>query len=279
MDVLVVGGASFIGLNFIQHLLSKYSDYNIVCLDNLDSDERKKNIECFDNCSKFYFYQNNQVDILKLFKFWYGFNYVINFTENKLVDVGNLLSIIKKYKVRKYLHISKSMQICNDIVVISSFFSHKIPVTICKYSNCYGPYQNPKEFIPFLITNALIGNKILVHDFFCDWINVIDYCRGLETLMFYGDSGKIYEIGGGNSIKNIDVALFVVNYLKIYESLVKVKFNNIQFEPFTSFSKLNEQYGWKPIITLESGLFDTIDWYKENESWWRPLMFEKENNV
>jgi len=279
MDVLVVGGASFIGFNFTQHILSKYPDYNIVCLDNLDSNETKQNVEFFKNCPKFYFYQNDQIDILKLFKFWYGFNYVINFTENRLIDINSLFSIIKKYKVKKYLHISKSVQIYNDIVIVSSFFSHKIPVTICKYSNCYGPYQNPKEFIPFLITNALTGNKILVHESFCDWINVIDYCRGLETLMFYGDNGKIYEIGGGNTIKNIDVALFVANYLKISESLVKIVPNNIQFEPFTGFSKLNEQYGWQPIVTLQSGLVEAIDWYSENESWWQPLMFEKDNNV
>ena len=241
MDILVVGGTEFIGVNLIQCLLEKFPDYNIVCIDRL-----KKNIEEFENNKHFYFYQHNEIDLLKLFKFWYGFDIIINLIKDKDNDskiVFDLLSIIKKYKVKKYLQVSlKSQDFTSlDILALSSFSSYKIPVVIAKYLNSYGFFQDNSELIPKLITNALEGKKILVPDHSSDLINVFDCCRGIETLMHYGEPGIVYEFGGGEKIKIVDVALFVMEYLSIpYEMLEKICSN--ESSRVLGFLKLNEQF-------------------------------------
>lgn len=272
MDILVIGGMGFIGVNFVQRLLDKYTDYNVVCIDKLSNEINRKNLEEFQENKRFYFYHANQIDLLKLFKFWFGFDIIINFVdEQNEKEVQQLLTIVKKYKTKKLLQISSSKTISFDIVSLSHFFNDKIPVLVLKYSNNYGSFQHPAEFIPTLITNALEGNKLIVPDpNIKDWINVLDFCRGIETLMHYGDVGKIYELGGGNKICNIDIAFFITDYLKIPKDTIELSRSDEKVETM-NFESLNKQYGWNPIIDLGTGLADTIEWYKENEIWWKSL--------
>lgn len=272
MDILVIGGMGFIGVNFVQRLLDKYTDYNVVCIDKLSNEINRKNLEEFQENKRFYFYHANQIDLLKLFKFWFGFDIIVNFVdEQSEKEVQQLLTIVKKYKTKKLLQISSSKSISFDIVSLSHFFNDKIPVLVLKHSNNYGSFQHPTEFIPTLITNALEGNKLIVPDPNTkDWINVLDFCRGIETLMHYGNAGKVYELGGGNKIHNIDIALFIADYLKVPKDAIELSEPDEKIQTMY-FESLNKQYGWNPIIDLSAGLADTIEWYKENETWWKSL--------
>lgn len=271
MDILVVGGAGFIGTNLIQYLLDKHPDYNIVCIDKLLSSNRKKNLEVFETNSRFYFYQYNEGGLLKLFKFFYGFDVIINFLEeNDAETIFNLLTIIKKYKTKKYVQVSpRTPEFTSlDIISLSNFSIYKIPVIISKYLNNYGDFQESSGFVASIITNALEGNRILVPSSnVTDLLNVLDYCRGLETLIHYGNPGCVYELGGGNKIESIDVALFIMDYLKVSKDMlecVSSKKINVM-----GYSALSEQFGWQPRINLNEGLIDTIEWYKENQNWWK----------
>jgi len=299
MDILIAGGAGFVGINFIQLILDKYPDYNIVCIGFVENEE---NLKEFENNQHFYFYRIdicNFDELLKIFKFWYGFDVIINFSvesqdrnleqkksfiDSNIMGTYNFLEIIKKYKTKKYLQVSSELELNNslcsagktsaDLIALSYFAAFKIPVIVLRSLDNYGFFQHPRELIPEMITSALIGEKVPVYNPSTrDWINVLDHCRALETLMHYGKPGEIYNLGTGNSVKSVEIAYLIIDYLKLSSDILEKKQGNQESKSLYSmdFSKLNEEFGWKPIIDFKQGILDTIEWYKSNESWWRQL--------
>jgi len=329
MDILVSGGAGFIGTNFIQLLLDKYPDYNVVCVDKLTYAGNSSNLERFLDNPRFHF---RQIDICKMeelqkiFKFWYGFDIIVNFAAESHVDrsissefsrnfidsniIGtfNFLEIIKKYKVKTYVQVStdevygsldfdntKFIETMNlkpsslysaskasaDLIALSYFTTFKLPVVISRCSNNYGPYQHPEKFIPLMITNALEGKPLPIYgsgENIRDWINVLDHCRSIETIMHYGKHGEVYNAGGGNEARNIDVAKFILDYLGLSHSMIENVGDRLGHDLRYSmdYSKIESELGWKPKFDFKEGLIETIEWYVDNKSWWKPL---KESNV
>jgi dTDP-glucose 4,6-dehydratase len=323
MDILVTGGAGFIGTNFVEYILEKYPDYNIVCVDKLTYASSKNNIKELEKNERFHFFQAdicNTMEMLKVFKFWFSFDIVVNFAAESHVDRSvvsehsrsfiesnvfgtySLLEIIKKYKVKHFLQVStdevygslgdkdkfvetsnlkpsslySSSKASSDLIALSYFHTFGIPVVVSRCSNNFGPYQHPEKFIPLTITNALLGRKIPVYGSGLnvrDWINVLDHCRALETLMHYGKPGEVYNVGGGNEAKNIDIAQFILDYLELSSDLLeKVKDRpGHDWRYAIDYTKIKTDFGWKPVIDFKNGLIDTIDWYKENRDWWRDL--------
>jgi dTDP-glucose 4,6-dehydratase len=323
MDILVAGGAGFIGCNFINYILEKYPDHKIVCIDKLTYAGNKANLQDVENDSRFSFCNVdicNYDDLVRVFKFWYGFDVVINFAAESHVDrsissdfskdfinsnvvgVFTFLEIVKKFKVKKFLQVStdevygslldngsfvetmnlkpsslySSTKASADLIALSYFHTFKIPVVISRCSNNYGPYQYPEKFIPLMITNALEGKKLPIYgkgNNVRDWINVLDHCRALETLLHYGVPGQIYNVGGGNEVKNIDLAQFILKYIGLPNNMIE----NVPDRPghdyrySMDYTKIKTDFGWKPLIEFEQGIADTIDWYKSNEEWWKPL--------
>jgi dTDP-glucose 4,6-dehydratase len=286
MDILVAGGIGFISTNFIQLILDKYPNNNVVCIDATADIGYKRNLDLFSDNSRFYFYQidaSNYDELLKLFKFWYGFDMIVHFVSEKdshVMSVYNFLEIIKKYKTKKYLQTSvesrrsskKRMSV--DLTALSYFSSFELPIVILKYSNNYGSFQHPREFIPSIITNVLESERTIIHQDLYSGINVLDHCRGLETLMHYGKPGELYYLGSDECIKSIDIGKFILNYLDISSDLIEEardsseqKINQV----YTGYEKLNKEYGWVPVIDFKTGLADTIEWYKSNISWWKFL--------
>ncbi|MDD5649700.1 MAG: hypothetical protein PHF86_04670 [Candidatus Nanoarchaeia archaeon] len=268
MDVLVVG-LEFISFNFIQHLLDKYTDYNIICIDKI---EKKYYTQFLQDYKKFYFYRidnDKYSDVLSFFKFWYGFDFIINFiSENNTKEEKILLEIIQKYKTKKYLQ-AISCSAYNNSSAIQQFL--KIPVVSYRYSGIYGCFQHPDQFIPSMIINALEGNLIYRQNFCRHKLsNVIDYCRGLETLMHYGTVGETYFLEGTDVFDN-DITLSIANYLGFIENIQENNYNDNKISLCHNNDKLNKQYGWKPVINIRDGLVDTIEWYKDNKSWWKSL--------
>ncbi|MDD5650326.1 MAG: GDP-mannose 4,6-dehydratase [Candidatus Nanoarchaeia archaeon] len=261
MDILVVDGSGFIGTNFVQHLLDKYINYNVICIDKPEAD--KRNFEEIKN-NRFYSYVVDTRDFSKFFKFWFRVDIIVYFADDA-IRTTVLLDVLKKYKVKKYLQIAEQQEL--DKLALEATI---VPAMVLKLSNNYGYFQHPSELVPNLITNALEGENLCVTERIRDWTSVLDSCRCLETLIHYGKIGESYEFGGGNEIKDIDIALFIMEYLQIPKQ--KLEFKQELIEPcFMDFSKLNKLYGWSPIIDMSAGLTDTIEWYKENESWWKAL--------
>jgi dTDP-glucose 4,6-dehydratase len=291
MDLLVIGGNGFVGANFIQYILEKYHDYNVICIDK----HTNENIE---KTEKFHFYQVdfcNIEEVLKVFKFWYSFDIIVNFAEenneniidSNIYGVYKIFEIIKKYKVKHFLQVSTTdvYDILNDeqrfaetsntslysaskasadLIALSYFHSFKIPVVVSRCSNNFGIYQNTNEFIPSLIINALTKKKLIVYeDDIRNWINVLDHCRALDTLMHYGKFGEIYNIKG-NRHSSLEIARLIMNYLNLPLDMLEVRSREYSFKSEIDYSKIGDEFGWKPVLDFKESLIDTIESYRTN---------------
>lgn len=225
-----------------------------------------------------------------------------DFIKTNVVGTHNLLELARVTETSKFLQIStdevygeldrfgkftefspirpsspySASKAAADFLVLSYHKTYKMYTMVTRCSNNYGPFQYPEKFIPLLITNCLEDKPLPVYgkgENIRDWIHVSDHCRGLEEVMFYGESGQIYNIGGDCEKKNLNIA-------HIIASANNKSFNVIEFvrdrpghdfRYAIDFSKMTEKFSWKPIISFEKGIKETILWYKKNQDWWRKL--------
>lgn len=144
--------------------------------------------------------------------------------------------------------------------------TYGLPLVISRCSNNYGPRQHPEKFIPTVILNALQDKPVPIYGdglYVRDWIYVSDHCRAIDIIIHKGSSGEVYNIGAGEQWANIDLAKKILKILNKPESLltsVKDRPGHDRRYAIDS-TKLQEKLGWKPEITLEKGLTDTVQWY------------------
>ena len=163
-----------------------------------------------------------------------------------------------------------------DLLVRSYWETYKFPAIITRCSNNYGPFQFPEKLIPLMITNALEDKQLPVYGdglYTRDWIYVIDHCRALDLILHKGKDGEVYNIGGKSEMKNIDVVKIVLKELKKSESLIEfVKDRPGHDRRYAiNSSKLENELGWKPEHEFGEWLKGTIQWYVNNEDWWRNI--------
>ena len=153
-------------------------------------------------------------------------------------------------------------------------FGMDIRVTRC--SNNYGPHQFPEKVIPLFVTNLidngkvpLYGNGLNVRD----WLHVDDHCDGIYSVLSEGKSGNIYNIGGGRELTNRELTEIILRKFDRDESSIEYVTDRLGHDLRYSVSheKITRELGYKPKINFEDGIKETIEWYKRNESWWRPL--------
>ena len=176
----------------------------------------------------------------------------------------------------------------SDHLVRSWYRTYNFPAVITNCSNNYGPFHFPEKFIPHIILNSLHGKNIPIYgdgQQVRDWIYVDDHVRGLFLAFQKGTHGETYNIGASNEIKNIEIATMVCNLL---DELVHEKPNNIDsFQELITFvqdrpghdkryainsSKIQNELGWIPHESFESGFRKTVQWFLENRSWWQPIL-------
>ena len=162
-----------------------------------------------------------------------------------------------------------------DRLAYSYFATYNVPVVITRASNNYGPYQFPEKVIPLFITNAidhlplpLYGDGLNVRD----WLHVLDHCRGVDLLIEQGAVGEVYNIGGGNEVKNVDLTHDILKLAGRPTSLIKPVADRPGHDRRYALdtSKLRA-LGWAPQVEFEAGLAQTVEWYRANEAWWRPI--------
>ncbi|HEX8923814.1 MAG TPA: dTDP-glucose 4,6-dehydratase [Patescibacteria group bacterium] len=156
-----------------------------------------------------------------------------------------------------------------------------LPVTITNCSNNYGPYQHPEKFIPRLITNVLLGNKIPVYGQglnFRDWLFVDDHCSAIEAVITKGKIGETYCIGGlKESSTNIDIVKKILKLMGKTEDQIEFVADRPAHDNYAvSWEKIHRDLGWEPKETLDSGLQKTISWYQNNADWWQSTKAEAE---
>lgn len=163
----------------------------------------------------------------------------------------------------------------SDLLARSYFITHGLPVIITRCTNNYGPYQYPEKLIPFFITNLLKGKTVPVYGTgknVRDWIYVSDHCSAVDTVLRRGNPGEIYNIGSGIEKTNLEITHLLLELMERDESMIEF----VQDRPghdwrYSLDSTKLRSIGWMPEYDFDSGLRETVTWYRKNEWWWRPL--------
>ncbi len=159
-----------------------------------------------------------------------------------------------------------------DLLCRAYFHTYGLPVMITRCSNNYGPYQHPEKLIPFFINKALKNEPVPVYGDGLnvrDWLHVDDHCRAIDLVFHKGQPGEVYNIGGNNERQNIEITRLVLSELGKGEELIKY----VQDRPghdrryAIDSTKIQKELGWQPLHTFETGIRQTISWYKENQQW------------
>lgn len=164
----------------------------------------------------------------------------------------------------------------SDLLARAYFETFNFPVMITRCSNNYGPYQFPEKLIPLFIGNLMENQSIPVYGDGLnvrDWLFVLDHCRALDLVLHSGTPGEVYNIGGNNERTNMQITKCLLDAMGKTDSLIRY----VQDRPghdkryAIDSSKLQRELGWTPSVPFEQGIKMTVEWYLQNEAWWRPL--------
>ncbi|MBI45761.1 MAG: dTDP-glucose 4,6-dehydratase [Candidatus Marinimicrobia bacterium] len=173
----------------------------------------------------------------------------------------------------------------SDHLVLSWFKTYNFPTIVTNCSNNYGPLQFPEKLVPMVILNCLSETKIPIYgdgSNIRDWIHVNDHCDAIYRILLKGKIGEQYNIGSNNEVKNIEIVKYIC---KILDSKIK-RNNNLKYFDLIEYvedraghdfrysidnTKIKEHTGWAPRISFNEGLVNTVDWYINNQNWWKNI--------
>jgi len=163
-----------------------------------------------------------------------------------------------------------------DLLVQAACRTHKFPGIIARSSNNYGPFQYPEKLIPLLITNLLEGKQLPVYGDglqIRDWLHVDDHVEGILAILLKGKPGETYHLGGGNERTNNAIAEYLADHLDTSRTCIQ----HVRDRPghdrryALNIDKSRTDLAWQPKIDFETGLLDTVKWYKDNPDWWKKI--------
>ncbi len=159
-----------------------------------------------------------------------------------------------------------------DLLMRSYFKTYGFPMNITRCSNNYGPYQFPEKLIPLMINNCLNEQSLPVYGDgmqIRDWLHVNDHVDAINTVLFKGEAGEVYNIGGNNEMANIDIVKLLIDTLNKSESLITYVKDRPGHDRRYAIdnSKITGELGWKPKYTFEEGIKETVNWYLNNQQW------------
>lgn len=229
------------------------------------------------------------------------------FVDTNVLGTLTLLNLAKEYNI-KFVHVStdevygtldseglftedspiapnspySASKASSDLLVRSYFETYKLDTVITRCSNNYGPNQFPEKLIPLAISNLMDGKRIPIYGNgmnIRDWLYVEDHCHGIYLAMMKGISGQVYNIGGFNEWTNIDIARKIISVMELpkpYENYIEYVEDRKghDFRYAIDSTKITNELGWKPKYNFESGIANTINWYINNEEWWREIKKE-----
>jgi dTDP-glucose 4,6-dehydratase len=166
-----------------------------------------------------------------------------------------------------------------DLISQAFFRTYGIDVRITRCSNNYGPYQFPEKVIPLFITNLLKNKKVPLYGDGLnvrDWLHVTDHCRGIHLVLTKGKAGDIFNIGGGRELSNIELTRVILSAMGAGEESIEKVIDRLghDFRYSLNIERIERELGYKPEINFDLGISQTIDWYKNNEEWWKPLVIQ-----
>lgn len=186
---------------------------------------------------------------------------------------GDKFSETTSYDPRSPYSASKA---ASDHLVRAYFHTHNLPITISNCSNNYGPYQYPEKLIPLFITNLIDDKSVPVYGEgknVRDWIHVDDHNRGIDLILTKGKLGETYCLGGDSEQSNLQITKNILFLMDKSEKMIEYVDDRLghDLRYAINFNKAKRELGWEPQINFSDGLAQTVAWYKNNESWWRPL--------
>ena len=328
-NIVITGGAGFIGSHVVRLFVTKYPNYKIINLDALTYAGNLENLSDIDESSNYYFEKVNILDVAELERVFTEHQVTdvihlsaeshvdrsiespLDFVYTNIVGTVNLLNVAKKswasdLENHLFYHVStdevygalgstgfftettpyhpnspySASKASSDHFVRAYGETYHLPFVISNCSNNYGPYHFPEKLIPLFINNIITKKALPVYGdglYTRDWLYVKDHAVAIDTVFHKGKEGETYNIGGFNEWKNIDLV----------KLLCKQMDEKIGNKPGTSeklityikdrpghdrryaidATKINKELEWKPSVTFEQGLSETIDWFLNNEDW------------
>lgn len=324
MTIFVTGGAGFIGSNFIFHILKKYPDYRVVCLDKLTYAGNLSTLASVEGNKNFRFVKIDICDrqaVFNLFKEEKPHT-VVNFAAESHVDrsiadpeiflktnilgTATLMDACREYGIKRFHQVStdevygdlpldrpdlfftektpihtsspySSSKAAADLLALAYYRTYGLPVTVSRCSNNYGPYHFPEKLIPLMIANALNDKPLPVYgtgENVRDWLYVEDHCKAIDLIIHKGRAGEVYNVGGHNEMRNIDIVKLICKELGKPESLITYvsdrKGHDLRYaiDP----TKIHTELGWLPETKFADGIKKTVKWYLENRKWWEDII-------
>jgi dTDP-glucose 4,6-dehydratase len=314
MKILVTGGAGFIGTNFIRYWLRNHPKDEIIVLDKLTYAGRRENLQELldsiqfiqgDICDKevvskamagcdrvFHFAAESHVDR--------SIENAGDFVRTNITGTYTLLEAAKEENIDRFIHIStdevygstparsfseedplapsspySATKAGSDLLALSYYTTHGLPVVVTRSSNNFGPYQYPEKMIPLMILNALENKALPVYGDgknIRDWLYVDDNCAGIDTVAEKGTIGEIYNLAAQNEFENLEIIRRVLKILDKPEDLITfVRDRPGHDRRYSLQTDKVAELGWKPKVTFDEGLQKTISWYTDYKDWWKPL--------
>ena len=321
MNLLVTGGAGFIGNNFIRYWLNKYPKDKIINFDDLTYAGHISSTRDFSQNKNYEFVKGNVCDAKAVNEAVNRSDTIVHFAAESHVDrsildplifvhtnvLGTqvLLEAAVKSKINRFHHVStdevfgelklgtkdkfrettqydpkspySASKAASDHLVRAYGKTYSLPITISNCSNNYGPFQDPEKFIPRAVTNLIDGKPVPVYGdgkYTRDWLYVEDHVRAIEIILTKGKIGETYLIGGlTEDVNNLEVVRMILKILNKNGSYIKfVKDRAAHDKRYAiDWRKMHSELKWKPMYDFDTWLEKTVEWYKNNEWWWRPL--------
>ena len=324
MNIIVTGGAGFIGGNFVHFQLSHHPEDRIICYDALTYAGNMETLANAVNNPQFAFVKGdiaNRAQVTELFQ-TYKPDIIVNFAAESHVDrsivdpglflrtniIGTsvLLDACRQFGIGRYhqvstdevygdlpldrpdlfftettpLHTSSpysASKASADLLVQAYSRTYRLPVTISRCSNNYGPYHFPEKLIPLIITRALDDQPLPVYgkgENVRDWLYVTDHCRAIDLIIRKGKAGEVYNIGGHNERTNLQVVKAVLKELNKPESLITYVTDRPGHDRRYAIdpTKIHNELGWLPGTSFDEGIRRTVQWYLDNKPWWQHII-------
>lgn len=324
MNIIVTGGAGFIGGNFMHYMVNKYPNDKIICLDCLTYAGNLETLEPIKNKPNYKFIKEdirNREGIYKIFEEEKP-DIIVNFAaeshvdrsvenpaiflETNIIGTSVLLDACRKYGIKRFHQVStdevygdlpldrkdlfftegtpihtsspySTSKASADLLTLAYHRTYKLPCTISRCSNNYGPYHFPEKLIPLIISRALNNEELPVYgkgENVRDWLYVEDHCNAIDLIIRKGRDGEVYNVGGHNERTNLEVVKTILKELGKPESLIKFVTDRPGHDLRYAIdpSKIERELGWKPEHNFETGIHDTIEWYLNNKEWWQHIL-------
>ncbi len=316
-EVLVTGGAGFIGSNFVRYALQTHADWHVTTLDKLTYAGRRENLHDVMDDARHTFVHGDICDAPVAEPLVERSHIVVHFAAETHVDrsimaAGDFIrtdvegTFVLLEAARRAPALRRFVQISTDEVygsvpeghsterdelrprnpysaskagadrlAYSYFATYAVPVIVTRASNNYGPYQFPEKVLPLFVTNLVDDRTVPLYGDggnVRDWLHVIDHCRAIDHLIETGKNGEVYNIGGGNEVRNVDLTHRILALMGKPPSLIERVADRLGHDRRYALdtTKLRGT-GWAPQVPFEQGLSDTVEWYRQNEWWWRPI--------